>query len=191
MIIARHKLRLIIATLLIIIAVVAWTKIDNQSHNANSLQISTESDIDFFVENAELKTFDINGQLSQLALSTKIEHYRQKMFSSAQKMQVSSYQTQLLNADISSNRARIYDNQGRVIFRGNVEVNSYKIGQKQAVLKTQTLTYHRDMQTITTEDFVEFTDIFGNITTAVGLSADLQLKTAILKNNVQGTFNEN
>ena len=191
MIIARHKLRLLIATALIVIAVIGWLSIDNRQKGSESGAFLTQTDIDFFVKDAKLKSFDLNGRLSNTASSPQIEHFKQTQHSLAQNLSIESYNLETKESDISADKATILDNQGTVIFQENVVVTGYQDQRAHNFLKTQSLTYHRNNQSIETQDDVEFTDIFGSIITATGLFSDMNLRTLNLLHNVKGTINAN
>jgi len=191
LIIARHKLRLLIATAMIVVAVVGWLSIDNRQKGSESGAFLTQTDIDFFVKDAKLKSFDLNGMLSNTASSPHIEHFKQTQQSLAQKLSIQSYDLDIKESDISADQATILDHQGTVIFQDNVVVTGYQEQRAHNFLKTQSLTYHRNNQSIETQEDVEFTDIFGSIITATGLFSDMNLRTLNLQHNVKGTINAN
>jgi len=191
LIIARHKLRLLIATAMIMVAVVAWLSVDNRQKISESDTFLTQTDIDFFVKDAKLKSFDLNGMLSNTASSPQIEHFKQTQHSIAQKLSMESYNLEIKESDISADQATILDNQGTVIFQDNVVVTGYKAQRAHNFLKTPSLTYHRNNQSIETQEDVEFTDVFGSIITATGLFSDMNLRTLNLQHNVKGTIHAN
>jgi len=191
LIIARHKLRLLIATALIVVAVIAWLSIDNRQKGSESSTFITQTDIDFFVKDAKLKSFDLNGMLSNTASSPQIEHFKQTQHSLAQKLSIESYNLETKKSDIRADKATILDNQGTVTFQENVVVTGYQEQQAHNFLRTQSLTYHRNNQSIETQEDVEFTDVFGSKITATGLFSDINLRTLNLQYNVKGTINAN
>lgn len=191
MLVARHKLRLLISIFLIIVAVITWTNIDHQENRNNNLSLKKASDIDFFVQDAEFTSFDNKGQVARTARSINIEHYPQQQFSIAKNMTINHYRDHHIQASITGHTANISELNDAVIFRKNVTLISYKKNTANSTLKTQELTYHRQQQLITSDQFVEITDTIGNTVTATGLAANINLNTIHLKQNVKGTLNAN
>lgn len=191
MLIARHKLRLLISVFLIIVAVSVWINTDERQSNSSQISLKTVSDIDFFIEEAQFKSFDHNGQIHRTATSVKLEHYQQAKQSIAQNMTIDSYRDHQIQASITGLTAIISEQRDDVVFREDVIVTSYKSNIPKSKLETQILTYDRQKQLITTDQFVEFTDTLGNTITATGLSAHINLSTIHLKHNVKGIMNAN
>ena len=189
MTLARRHVRLLFALLLIVAAVIFWISIDNKQQQTVTLSVTPQSDIDFFIVDAAFKAFDLEGNLAQTATANKVQHYKQKQHSVLVKPVIYSFEKQQPATNISSNTATVYDKTGIVTFEQSVEVIGFKNHSADTFLKTQELNYNRNENSLFTDEDVEFTDIFGSITTATGLFVDLKLRTMDLKSNVKGAIN--
>ncbi|EPJ47674.1 MAG: hypothetical protein OFPII_10860 [Osedax symbiont Rs1] len=189
MLLPRRQLRLISALLLLIAAVIAWNTSDNNTQKKPAPSASSKSDIDFFIKQAVFKSYTVNGALSKQLSAEQVEHFKQQQQSHLSAPVVSSFTLQLKTAQISSLTASVADHKGIIIFNRQVKVTSFKDNIANTFLNTQRLSYDRTANTISTDSQVEFSDTFGNITTATGLFSDVALKTINLKSNVKGIFN--
>jgi len=171
--------------------VVGWINTDNRQGPTNSDTFATQTDIDYFIKNANFKSFTITGQLSNTAHSPSIKHFEHSQHSIAQTLTIESYSPTGIEASISADKANISDSDNAITFQHNVIVTGYREQQSYNFLKTQVLTYNRHNQSIATHDHVEITDALGNIITATGLLSDLHLRTLNLKQNVKGNINAN
>lgn len=190
MLIARHKLRLIVAILLVICAVIGWINFDNQDKTSIPIAANNEQEVDFYIKNARFKAFDANGQLAQTATSSHIEHYKQRQSSQLNAPYFENYKDLNVSQTITSQTATALDISGKITFEGQVLATGFKNSLQDTYLKTELLHYNRNNNSLSTDEFVEFTDLFGNITTSTGLFADLNSQTINFKTNVKGTFNE-
>jgi len=188
MVFARRQVRLAIALLLVIAVVVSWSVFDNGPSRSAKPKPGEATDIDFFIVDADFKAFDSDGQLSQTATSPEVKHFRQSQQSTMLTPEIISFQNSQKSATITSQSAIVDDSSDTVIFITKVLVTSFKDTAADSFLNTQILHYNRSSNSIFSEEHVEFTDILGNITTATGLFADIQLNTLELKNNVKGKF---
>ncbi|EPJ46910.1 MAG: hypothetical protein OFPI_33040 [Osedax symbiont Rs2] len=186
MLVARRQLRLAIAVLLIIAAVVIWSTLDNGSSTASKSNSEAATDIDFFILDADFKAFGSDGKLSQIATSPTVKHFQQSRQSILLTPEIISFQDNQKSATITSQSAVADDSSGTITFNTKVLVTSFKETVADSFLNTTILHYNRSSNSIYSEEHVEFTDIFGSITTATGLFADIQLNTLELKNNVKG-----
>ena len=188
MLVARRQLRLAFALLLIIAAVVSWSVFDYGPSKTSKTNSSEATDIDFFIVDAHFKAFDSAGKLSQSATSPEVKHFKQSQQSVLLTPEIISFQNSQKSATITSQNAIADDSSGTVTFNTKVLVTSFKDSVADSFLNTTILHYNRSSNSIQSEEHVEFTDTFGNITTATGLFSDIQLNTLELKNNVKGKF---
>ncbi len=189
MLLPRRQLRLISALLLLIAAVIAWNTTDNNTQKKSAPSSSAKSDIDFFIKQAVFKSYSVNGALSKQLSADQVEHFKQQQQSHLSAPVISSFTLKIKTAQISSQIASVADHKGIIVFNQQVKVTSFKDNVANTFLNTQRLSYDRTANTISTDSQVEFSDTFGNITTATGLFSDIALKTISLKSNVKGTFN--
>ena len=190
MLIAKHKLRLLSGVAIICGAVALWSLNDNRRSDTNTDQASKQDDIDFFVTDAKINTFSASGELEQHATSPKIEHFKQRRSSTIETPFITQFKDQQVSATITSQHATVNDVTELVDFNQQVVAMTFKNNVKNIQLKTPQLQFDRKKSTLSTEQDVEFTDTFGNITTARGMHSDIGLKTIHLKSNVKGTYNE-
>ncbi len=190
MLIAKHKLRLLSGITIICGAVALWSLNDNRKNDTNTTKASKQDDIDFFVTDAKINTFSASGELEQQATSPKIEHFKQRRSSTIEKPFITQFKNQQVSATITSQNATVNDVTELVNFNQQVVAITFKDTVKNIQLKTPQLQFDRKKSTLSTEQDVEFTDTFGNITTARGMHSDIGLKTIHLKSNVKGTYNE-
>jgi LPS export ABC transporter protein LptC len=190
MLIAKHKLRMLSAIGIICAAVVMWSLNDNRKSDIKTTGTSKQDDIDFFVTDAKINTFSATGDLEQQAVSKKIEHFKQRRSSSIENPFITQFKNQQVTATITSKHATVNDVTELVDFKEQVIAITFRNDIKNIQLKSPLLQFDRKKSTLSTEQDVEFTDTFGNITTAHGMHSDIGLKTIYLKSNVKGTYNE-
>ncbi|MEH6443903.1 MAG: LPS export ABC transporter periplasmic protein LptC [Oceanospirillaceae bacterium] len=190
MLVARHKLRLIFAILIVIFAVIGWINFDNQNKTIIPTTTSNDQDVDFYIKKAHFKAFNSNGQLANTATSDYIEHYKQRQISQLSAPYFVNYKDLDISQTIKSQTATALDTSGKITFKKQVLAISFKNALEDTYLKTETLHYDRNKNSVSTDDFIEFTDTFGNITTSTGLFSDMNSQTVNFKTNVKGTFNE-
>ncbi len=190
MLIAKHKLRLLSAIIIVCIAVVLWSINDNRKNITNTARTSKQDNIDFFVVDAKINTFSASGSLEQQASSRKIEHFKLRRSSSIEAPFITQFENKQVSATITSKQATVNDVTELVNFNDQVVAITFKNTVKNIQLKTPELQFDRKKSTLSTEQDVEFTDTFGNITTARGMHSDIGLKNIHLKSNVKGTYNE-
>mgnify|MGYP005990672709 CR=1 FL=1 len=191
MLFTRRNIRLFFALLIIIGSVTALIISDNNAIEQEKTSPAPRSDIDFFINDAYFKSFDSNGNLQRTANSAKVEHFKQRNYSLLQAPLIKSYKEKQQIANISSLSAKIFSDSDTITFYDNVFSQAFENSSPQNELKTTLLHYNQVDNSIYTDKFVEITDILGNITTATGLAADIELRTINLKHNFKGTFNAN
>ena len=190
MAITRQKFRLLSGIFLIILAVIGWNTFDNRENNRSQQTVTSNLDIDFFITDADFRSFGEDGLLAQNALATKVEHYKQQQKSDIYAPDITQFKALERTANINSITAVIQDQSGKITFTDKVLATSFKDSGVKTYLKTDLLHYLRNENMLSTHTDVEFTDTFGNITTATGMHSDIHLGQMKLQSNVKGVFNE-
>lgn len=190
MAITRQKFRLLSGILLIVLAVIGWNTFENREKSRSQQVVTSHLDIDFFITDADFKSFGEDGLLAQNALAKKVEHYKQQQKSDVLSPNITQFKTLERTANINSSTAVIEDQSGKITFKDKILATSFKESGKKTFLKTELLHYLRNENILSTHTDVEFTDTFGNITTATGMHSDINLGQMTLQSNVKGVFNE-
>jgi LPS export ABC transporter protein LptC len=190
MAITRQKFRLLSGIFLIVLAVIGWNTFENREKNRSQQAVTSNLDIDFFITDANFKSYGEDGLLAQNALAKKVEHYKQQQKSDIIAPNITQFKKLEHTANINSSSAVIQDQSGKITFMDKVLATSFKDSGEKIFLKTDLLHYLRDENMLSTHTDVEFTDTFGNITTATGMLSDINLGQMKLQSNVKGVFNE-
>lgn len=177
------RLRLLIATLILIPVLVYWGFTGTPSEHSG--RSSGNQGVDYFMNGVTTISYDETGIIKQATDAIRVEHYPDKALNQLESPQVRLYREHGLPVRINALTAHIGDNQEVVTLEGNVQVINNTASGQRSRLTTQWLSVFPEKQTA--ETHAKVTLLSGNsIMQATGMKADFNSSRVELLSDVKG-----
>lgn len=184
---ALIRLRLVIASLLVLALLLTW-QFGWRSETEAISATDPQQRIDWYVEGAVLTRYDEQGVRVSVTDALEITHFEGKKLSELKKPYTVGYSTeQNVDHTVSAEQALYLDDNSRLELLGKVELQLNPATEKAVAMFTPTLTYFPERELAVTDDPVEIDSSSGE-TRAIGMEYYIAEQRMELLSQVRGNY---
>jgi len=186
-VIALNRLRLLIASLLVLALVLTW-QFGWRTQTENEQFLDAQGRIDWYVEEGVLTRYAPQGTRLSVTDARQITHFENRQVSELEQPYAVGYNAdQSVSYTLSAERAYYPDNNSRLDLEGKVELEHNPSTEMAVAMFTPTLTYFPERELAVTADSVEIETSSGH-TRAVGMEFYTAERRMELLSQVRGNY---
>lgn len=180
-----HRQRLIIAAFILVPALLYWGFAETPQE-ASTSHSDLSDKMDYFIDRAKTREWDIDGTLKREMESVRVEHNPKAKLNYLTSPKSITFREDNSQIKVTSNTGTILDDNSRTDLAGNVIVHDNPTSQSGTVLSTEALSIYPKDDFAETDKPVTISSANGNLK---GVGMDLQFEDRILNlhSDVKGT----